>query len=480
MTKANTLTISVDSKGFKPYSKNAPVQALYATLNPILGQLVYTNQNYDLRPGLLESFRWDHKKGVYVLRLRGGLTFHNGRKASAVDLEFSILRGFFTPKRSFFAGFFNNIQGIEKAREAKAFQSGVVSGVRVVNEREVEVKLKQPNPSFLHSLNRSFFSLVPIEAFDSKDYEAWKTGPVGAGDYKFISSENETVLQKVSSNSKAPNFLKISSDDTADVKINQLEQADTFETFFSEKATSVTNIVFNFESQLGSDINFRKAIEYAVNRDELSASSDAYRKTDQFLASHFWGRIDIPSHFDPTKAKEYISKIKGSQKSKILRIPVFNSSLGDKALGRYFEFLKKQLAKANILVEFYDSKDKFFPKDDKITPFRIITLGADVADPLVLFGLMQGKNSPLWPHFPEKDKKRDELISIAKDAQSLDKKALAVQALSRHFHDQVTTVPLFERRLFVSIKKDRIGSVGKQDGGLTFYLNRVELKGKVQ
>ena len=92
---SDTLVVNVGSDGRAPFLKTTPVQSLYAVLTPILGQLIYSSNAYDLEPGLLKSFLWDHEKKVYVLKLRDSLTFHNGRKVIAQDLEFSIKIGNF-------------------------------------------------------------------------------------------------------------------------------------------------------------------------------------------------------------------------------------------------------------------------------------------------------------------------------------------------------------------------------------------------
>ena len=150
-----------------PFSKDAPVDTIYATITPILGQLIYTSNSYDLEPGLLESFSWDFENSAYILKLKPNLHFHNGRKVTSKDLEFSLLRGFYSSRPSFFLAFLNNIKGIDAIKGKKKFASGQVSGIKVIDERSISVKLNEPNPSFLHSLARAYFSVVPIEAFSS-------------------------------------------------------------------------------------------------------------------------------------------------------------------------------------------------------------------------------------------------------------------------------------------------------------------------
>ena len=53
---------------------------------------------------------------------------------------------------------------------------------------------------------------------------------------------------------------------------------------------------------------------------------------------------------------------------------------------------------------------------------------------------------------------------------------MSVKSLSEYVHENVWMVPLFERKMMVSIDPKRVQSVGKQDGGLTFFLDRVTLR----
>ena len=147
--------------------------SMYAVITPILGQLIYMTDSYDLKPGLLESFNWDFKEKAYTLKLRDGLIFHNGRKVDSKDLEFTLLRGFFSKKPSFASAFINNIEGAENIKPDSKYRSGMISGVKIVDERTVKVKLKEPNPSFLHSIARAYYSLVPMEELKD-NFQSWK------------------------------------------------------------------------------------------------------------------------------------------------------------------------------------------------------------------------------------------------------------------------------------------------------------------
>ena len=479
------MTVSMDTNGTTPYSKDAPVGELYSTLHPILGQLLYINEDYDLTPGLLKSFYWNHEKESYHLKLKDNLVFHNGRKATAKDLEFSILRSFFTPKKSFSLAFLSNIKGIEKLEGTKKFQSGAIEGVKIINDYELEIKIKTTNPSFLHSLSRPMFSLVPIEEFIKSDYEQWKNWPIGAGAYKVskIDEKNKyLILDRTSHHPSRSDSIKIDFSGNkinSDVIINDMTENNQYDINFSKKSVSVASIFFNFNSKLGSNINFRKAVHHLINRKELVGDDSAKQENQQFLASHFWGRIKTTDDYSLQSTKSLLSQIKGLSDNKKIKIPVFGSLIkeGEDA-PRFLNLLKNQFQKAGLNIAFFKSPNKYFSKDDKDTPFRLISLGADIADPMILFNLMKGKNSPLSPHFPENDTEYEKLINLAASAESLEKKILSTKKISKYFYDKKIAVTLFEEKMFTSIKKESIQSVGQQNGGLTFYLDRVTLHGR--
>jgi ABC-type transport system substrate-binding protein len=453
---ANSLKVLLCGDGKVVFSEECGVQSLETVLAAVLGQLVYSSGSFDLRPGLLSKFNWDFDKKWYVLELRDGLKFHNGRVATSEDLEFSLLRGLLSKKGSWFKSFFANIQGIAAAEGKTSFHSGMVS------------------------LARSYFSLVPKEAL-KEDLTTWKTYPVGAGSFKIVSwsSNGSTVeLERVESAGAGPRHVTISSKSgmtDADITVGMPLKESALTDESTSVANSVTGIYFNFENELGTDIGFRKAISFAIARKPLTAEVTAYTPNVELLASQFWGRSNVDERQNVKRAKDELSKIKSKLQKGRLRIPVFNSEFGNGKFGRYLAVLRSQLNAVGLKVEFYKSEKKFFDESDRATPFRIISLGADVADPVVLFGLFRS-GIPMTPHYPHNDVRYEELYSRAAHAESLDTKVIAVTQLSNYFLERVYAVPLFERRGTVGVNKSRIKSLGLQEGSLALYLDRVVLR----
>lgn len=172
MTKKN-LNVYLGNSLNSPYGvhTSGPVLANMNLL--VLGQLIKQVNESDVETGILESCNYDLIKNSYILRLRQNLYFHNGRKANARDLEFSLLRGFYSSSKSFFHTFLGNIIGVQEIVNGEIFKSGEVEGIRIVDEFTLEVKINGHGSSLFHSLCAPYFSLVPIEEFEN-DYLTWK------------------------------------------------------------------------------------------------------------------------------------------------------------------------------------------------------------------------------------------------------------------------------------------------------------------
>lgn len=476
-TSQAMLNVLTTDDGKSVFSENGGVQGLETVLAAVLGQLVYSSKSAELHSGLLKKFYWDFDNKWYVLEIQDNLKFHNGRTVTSEDLEFSLVRGLLSKKGSWFKSFFSNVEGIEAAEGKTTFKSGMILGIQKLNSHSIRVKLSSPNPSFLHSLARSYFSIVPREELKD-DYLTWKKFPVGAGPYKIVSSEQDgsTIkLVKVSSDNKGPATICISSSlklSPIDISFVNSKETEILQHTVSENPTSVTGIYFNFENELGRNPDFRKAIAYAVARSKIVGSVTSYFPANELLSSQFWGRTEEKEIYNPEKAKQLVEKIKPLLSAQTIHVPVFRSEFGNDAFGAYIFELQNQLKDVGIDVVFEKSEKKFFDESDRKTALRILSLGSDLADPTVLFGLFR-KGSPMQPHFPENDLEYEKLFVSATKASSLDTKSTAVKALSKYFSEQVYAVPLFERRSTLRVNNKRVKSLGAQDGGLALYLDRV-------
>src|SRR5690606_32341289 len=108
------LNIYLGGSSKAPYDIHAGA-VLHASFNyAVLGSLIEVDHANNLQPSIIEKFSYDFKKNTYSLWLRKDIFFHNNRKAKSKDLEFTILRGFFSKERNFFSTYLAGIEGLEK------------------------------------------------------------------------------------------------------------------------------------------------------------------------------------------------------------------------------------------------------------------------------------------------------------------------------------------------------------------------------
>lgn len=479
--------VLLQAAGEPPYLDTTPGDVL-ATFNAaVLGQLVITDESFNLNPGLLESFRFDYETSRYHLKLKKGLKFHNGRAVTSADLEFAILRGFFSKNRSFYNIYLNNIAGIHQVPQGSKYKSGLVSGVRIIDEQSVEVRLEHPNPSFLHSLSQPFFSLVPIEEFEG-DYLTWRHWPVGAGPYKvsppgFAKGHIQLSLVDDSLRSKgAPETIELytaaNSGHNFDVIMGALQKDDGYREWHSNKPASVRTIFFSNVNPLGKNKNFRLAVTKLINRSKIVAGRSDMDPANEILPKHFWGRINADDPFDLDAAKKLLSKVPQELLKNALRIPVFSKGGFSEQQQHYINGLKEQFAAAGIKLEFFALAEKFPTRSTAENyAFRIAGRVTDYVDPLIMFGSFH-EGSPYQFDQPTGDDKQkfEELYSAAASARSLDERYASVRALSKFIAETGIAVSIAEERSTYLYNPQRIESFGTQPSPLILLLRNLTLK----
>ncbi len=153
------------------------------TFNPaVFGFLIKANDKQELEPGLIKSWSYDFKQKKYTLVLGDG-KFHNGRSITSQDLEFSLLRGFISNAENYHKIQLSDIEGVSSLHPGIVFHTGLVDGIKTIDNKTLEIRLSKPNPIFLLNFTMPFFPLVPIEELKN-DYYSWKIFPVGAGPYR--------------------------------------------------------------------------------------------------------------------------------------------------------------------------------------------------------------------------------------------------------------------------------------------------------
>jgi ABC-type transport system substrate-binding protein len=475
---SDTVRVQLTADGKRPYDPTTTGFAHITFYNAVLGRLVHLKPNLTVEPGLLSEAYWDFKNQQYILRIREGLKFHNGRTVEAEDLDFSLARFFLTKTRADQVAFLKNIAGVQSLEPGMKYRPWMVSGIKKVGVRTVAVSLRSPNPAFLYSLSEGWISLVPREELRD-DLTSWRSFPIGAGPYRVDHVVGGTVrVCRIAAQKDSPQVVEFVSDTKISADVVGFQPAD-----FSQKSLTrirgagpigFTGVFFNSNSELASNFHFRKAISLAIKRDALIEGHDDYSSLTEILTSNFVGRVNMPEHYDLIAAKKELALVPKDLLKRTIRGHWFSGRVELSPLEKQIVVkLEKQLAGLGLDVEFGPSNNPTFADSDKNTVLRIDDRGTAFADPLIIFRAFEAP-AFLSPFFPKDNGRLKALLDDAAKANSLDVKANTIFALSKYFDENTILIPLYERKTVYWINEKKVADLGIQTG-ITFDLDRVRL-----
>ncbi|SFQ69417.1 peptide/nickel transport system substrate-binding protein [Roseivivax halotolerans] len=144
------------------------------------GLMGYEPGTTTLRNELASDVAISEDGTVYTFTLKDNIKFHNGREITASDVKYSLERVTNPETRSPGAGFFGMIDGFDiwNAGEGEG-----LSGIKVIDDKIVEITLSRPDATFGHVMALNFASIVPQEAVEASG-EDFGREPVGSGAFK--------------------------------------------------------------------------------------------------------------------------------------------------------------------------------------------------------------------------------------------------------------------------------------------------------
>lgn len=141
--------------------------------------LVRFNENLDIEPDIARSWTLSADQLTYTFRLRPDVRFSNGRKVTAQDVRYSFERVLTPATKAPLTWVLDKIQGADDFLEGRAKS---VSGIRVVDDHTLALRLEKPFGPFLSLLAMTTAYVVPREevARLGRDFGM---NPVGTGPY---------------------------------------------------------------------------------------------------------------------------------------------------------------------------------------------------------------------------------------------------------------------------------------------------------
>ena len=303
-----------------PKHMNAAIYWTDATIDPAVGwdgwtscragvteTLVWVDENLELKPLLADT--WEQTDPTtWVMHIREGVTFHNGKAVDAAAVK----------------ACFERTMGIqERAKTACKIDYIEADG------QTLTIHTTEPYGAFLANLSEPLYSVI-----DVTDPADPATNPVGTGPFKCLSFKAEEVIEleayKDYWNGASPldtvTLYVISDDSTramalqsGQIDIGQRIGAADIETLkndsdyavYENSGTRVQILVLNHTNQFLSDINVRKALAYCINYDALVAiTGGLYAVAGAPFppsAPYGWDQLDR-QHYDADAAKACLAE----------------------------------------------------------------------------------------------------------------------------------------------------------------------------
>ena len=249
-----------------------------AVMTAICDKLFDFDANFNLVPKLVSSYEWTSPT-VVVLKIRPGVTFHDGEKLDAAAVKYTLDRHVNTPT-SF-----------------RRAELSAMDRVEVVDPATVKITLKQPSQAFLAAFTDRAGMMVSPKAAEAagKDFGLH---PVCAGPFKFVErvAQDHITVEKYPGYWDAANvhFDKViyrpmpdSAIRLANLKAGALDMADIVPSdadavkkdpklqLLSSSGLGYAGISINIgpnpmaNTPLGRDARVRRAFELAIDRDAI-------------------------------------------------------------------------------------------------------------------------------------------------------------------------------------------------------------------
>jgi len=433
----------------------------------IYQQLIDFNRSFFPTPSLAS---WQQLSLThYRLKLIKQSFFHNGKPLTAVDVVAtyqSILdKDFGSPHRG-------SLKHIEQ--------------ITALNNEEVDFCLLKPDPLFI---SRLVIGILPADLI-AKNH-SFVNEPVGSGactlvkknEQKIVLARKDKVhLEFITVKDATIRILKLKKGEL-DIIQNDLspelldyckKRPDEFRVLASN-GTGFSYIGFNFEDPILADINIRKAIAYAINRQEIIAKLFVgyARLAGGLLVPEHWSGVQglTGYEFNLTKAKKHLSLAKVDTKDG-LTLSFKTSS--DPTRVRIAAIYQAQLKKIGIKLNIQSYDWGTFYSDIKNGRFQLYSLAwVGVKSPDIFQYVFDSNAIP--PKGANrgryKNELADRLIREANQSSSLTKQAETYRKLQVHLQQTLAIIPLWYEDQYavtrLGIKGYKVFSDGRFDALLT-------------
>jgi peptide/nickel transport system substrate-binding protein len=288
----------------------------FQVLENVYDTLVQPGDDLTFEPALAEEWETSDDNLTWTFTLREGVTWHNGRDFVADDVVYS----------------YERIMD-EETGAANAFRFDAVESVTAPDDATVVIELSRPAPNLLASIGGfKGMAIVPEEIVEDGTID---TSPVGTGPFRFVSQapDGEIVLERnddywreglplldgVRFRPIPDPTVQLTNLQTGEVQWSDgvpPQQISTLEDRDDLVVESVSGgdywyLAFNLEREPFDDVDVRRAISFALDREEITeaAQFEAATVNQTAIPEDSFFHLDYaPFEHDPDQAESLLEE----------------------------------------------------------------------------------------------------------------------------------------------------------------------------
>ena len=321
----------------------------------VFSGLVTINLDLQLEPDLAQRWEVSPDGRTYTFFLRDNARFHNGKPVTAQDVKYSIERAVDPETLSLTAdSYLDDIVGVKEKQTGTAQE---VSGVRVVDDRTLEITIDGPKAYFLAKLTYPTAFVVDQENIE-KEGKDWTRKPNGTGPFKLKEYRigERLVLERNPNYYREPARLErvefilsggssMAMYENGEIDITGVGLADldrvtnptdplNRQLLVAPPSFDITYIGFNVTKPPFDDVKFRQALNHAINKDLIAEQVllNLVVPAEAILPPGFPGHTGQVKGlgFDPQRAQELLaaSKYAGRVPRIVMTMPGSGGAIG--------------------------------------------------------------------------------------------------------------------------------------------------------
>lgn len=458
-----SIAIRSDITSFDP-TRQDDVSSTSIILQVYEGLFGY-NVHGDIEPVLVSDWSLSNDNMVYDFFLKRGVKFSNGKELKAGDVKYSFER--IADKKSINSWAIELVEGCEDFVRNKTKS---LSGIKVLDDYHVQIKLKEPHQPFLSLLASVYFKVV---APHPSVKENIGLNLVGTGPYKideYVPNQKVILSHNMYYHSKLNNIEKIIvyilpyreahewfNAGALDM-LKYYPEGPPITNSRAKRMTAYQYTVWYNVCNLGKfpcyNADFRKAIFYAVDRKALADSiGGASFAAKGYIPEGLLVKYDYPmaESYNPFLALGFLKKV-NLPNDFVFEITLCNSTPKVEAVAKLYQKFFEDIG-VKTRFHFYDYKEFYAMKRKGEYTFIQMNTIPSYADPdAVLFPYFYSKSNSNIAHID--DKKLDDLLIEARREHDIEKRMSLNTKVNQHLMDNAYVIPNYSENITLYVNEN--------------------------